>query len=77
MILNDMHQYSSNIKYMIQNDMHQYNSNIIGMIRNTKQMKELKNKNKLTNYIYDYINVYYIYHSINYLIIFFLLNINV
>ena len=39
-----MHQYSSNIKYMIRNDTHQYNSNITGMIQNTKQMKEIKIK---------------------------------
>ena len=44
MILNNTHQYSSNIKYMIQNDMHHYNSNITGMIQNTKQMKEIKIK---------------------------------
>ena len=28
------------------------------------------NKNKPTNYIYTYINVYYNYHTVNYLIIF-------
>ena len=44
MTLNDMHQYSSNIKYMIQNDTHQYNSNITGMIQNMQQMKEIKIK---------------------------------
>ena len=44
MILNDMHQYSSNIKCTIQNDTHQYNSNITGMIQNMKQMKEIKIK---------------------------------
>ena len=35
-----------------------------------------KSKNKLTIYIYNYINIFYDYHPIDYLIIF-LININV
>ena len=41
-----------------------------------KQKKEIKTKNKPTNYIYNYVNIYYNYHSIDYLIIL-LININV
>ena len=65
-----MYQYNNNNNYMIQNDMHQYimisivqyeitctNINIKYMIQNMKQKKEIKTKNKLTNYIYNYINV--------------------
>ena len=43
---------------------------------NMKYETNERNKNKPTNYIYAYINVYYNYHTVNYLIIF-LININV
>ena len=43
---------------------------------NMKYETNERNKNKLTNYIYAYINVYYNYCTVNYLIIF-LININI
>ena len=42
----------------------------------TKYETNERNKNKLTNTIYTYINVYYNYGSVDYLIIF-LININI
>ena len=50
---------------MIRNNSHQY----IYQMYDTKYETKERNKKKPTNFIYNYINVYYNYHSIDYLII--------